>query len=351
MRMGTDCASYTATLKKGVRNVPVSKRIHGEAYNLRTAIRQIIGPALWPARRLIGAICLIYSGGIGDHLLMSTVAHELKRRGQRRVFIVTPYPELFLHNSDIDGATSFGTNLRRLMKLASERTLGPYDFTYLINFDPIADTRDPPPDPILAYLCRLAGVTGSVALRPYIHLSEPEKAYGAPYRGCIAIQSSGLGANALMLNKQWFPERFAQVARHLLGRRPVVQVGSSTDPPVPCTYDLRGNTSLRELAAVLAHCRMFIGLVGMPMHMARAVDCPSVIVYGGRERPDQTGYLCNENLYYSLPCSPCWRDLRCDFGRACLESITARDVIEAAERLVGRPRESLAVESYEIAPS
>ncbi len=318
------------------------------ANNLRSAIRQIIWPAFWPVRRLVGAICLIYSGGIGDHLMMSTVARELKRRGQRRVFIVTPYPELFLHNSDVDGVTSFGTTLNRLMKLSSERTLGPHDFTYLINHDPIADTRDPPPEPVLAYLCRLAGVTGRVAVRPYITLSEAEIACGARYQGCIAIQSSGLGAKVLMLNKQWFPERFAEVAGHLLGHHRVVQVGSPTDPPVYCTYDLRGKISLRELAATLAHCRMFIGLVGMPMHMARAVDCPSVIVYGGRERPDQTGYLCNENLYSPLTCSPCWRDLQCDFGRACLESITAQDVIEAAERLLGRPREGLAVESYEI---
>ncbi len=258
-------------------------------------------------------------------------------------------PELFLHNADIDGVTTYGPIRTRLIRLASERTLGPYDFTYLINFDPIADTRDPPPEPVLAYLCRLAGVTGRVALRPYITLSGPEHAFGAPYRGCIALQSSGLGAKVLLLNKQWFPERFAEVAAHLLQRHPVVQVGSPTDPPVPCTYDLRGRTSVRELAAVLAHCRMFIGLVGMPMHMARAVDCPSVIVYGGRERPDQSGYLCNENLYYPLMCSPCWRDSHCDFGRACLESITARDVISAAERLLERPREGLAVESYEIA--
>ena len=98
---------------------------------------------------------------------------------------------------------------------------------------PIADTRDPPPDPILAYLCRLAGVTGRVALRPYITLSESEHACGAPYRGCIAVQSSGLGAGVLMLNKQWFPERFAEVAAHLLEHHPVVQVGLPDRPPGP----------------------------------------------------------------------------------------------------------------------
>jgi ADP-heptose:LPS heptosyltransferase len=84
------------------------------------------------------------------------------------------------------------------------------------------------------------------------------------------------------------------------------------------------------------------------MHMARAVDCPSVIVYGGRLRPDQIGYSCNENLYNAVACAPCWLDSRCDFGRVCMETIPAAAAIEAAERLVARPRDGLAVDSYEI---
>ena len=84
------------------------------------------------------------------------------------------------------------------------------------------------------------------------------------------------------------------------------------------------------------------------MHMARAVDCPSVIVYGGRLRPDQIGYICNENLYTPMACAPCWREHRCDFDRACMDAITAPDVIAAAGRMLARPRDGLAVESYEI---
>jgi hypothetical protein len=299
-----------------------------------------------PVRRLVGATCLGYHGGIGDHLMLSTLARELKRRGHRRVFIITQYPDLFLGNTDIDGVTPAGSNLSRLyIRLAGDRALWP---TYLLNHDPVADTRDPPPDPALAYLCRVVGITGRVALRPYLTLSEPERAWGAAYRGCIAVQSSGLGAGVRCLNKEWYPERFAEVAAHLIGSHPVVQVGSPDDPPVPHTHDLRGKTSVRQLAAVLANCRMFVGLEGMPMHMARAVDCPSVIVYGGRLRPDQIGYICNENLYTPVACAPCWRFSRCDFGRVCLEMITARDVIAAAERLLARPRDGLAVETYEI---
>jgi ADP-heptose:LPS heptosyltransferase len=93
---------------------------------------------------------------------------------------------------------------------------------------------------------------------------------------------------------------------------------------------------------------MFLGPETMPMHLARAVDCPSVIVYGGRISPEQIGYICNENVYRKMECGPCWREHRCDFDRACLSSIAAPDVIAAAERLLARPRDGLAVESYEI---
>jgi hypothetical protein len=279
-------------------------------------------------------------------MMLTTIARELKRRGCRYLFINSEHPELFLGNRDVDGVAAPGSKRAwAFVKLAGERAMMP---TYQINYNPITGERDPPPEPALAYLCRKAGVTGRIDLRPYITLSDPERDWGAPYRGCIAIQSSGFSKKWLLLNKQWFPERFADVAAHLLRAHPVVQIGSPNDPPVPCTHDLRGQTSLRQLAAVLAHCRMYVGLEGTPMHMARAVDCPSVIVYGGRVRPDQIGYICNENLYNNVECAPCWLDTRCDFGRICMETIPAAAVIEAAERLLARSREDLAVESYEI---
>jgi hypothetical protein len=299
-----------------------------------------------PVRRLIGANCLFYHGGIGDHLLLSTIARELKRRGSRYVFIISDYPDLFLGNRDVDAVTAPDSpRAWAFMKLAGDRTVMP---TYLINYDPATDTRDPPPDPAVAYMCRMAGITGPIAVRPYFTLPEAEREWGAPYRGCIAVQSSGLSAKFPSLNKQWYPERFAEVAAHLIKSHPVVQVGSPDDPPVPHTHDLRGRTSLRQLAALFFHCRMYVGLEGMPMHMARAVDCPSVIVYGGRLRPDQIGYICNENLYNPVACAPCWLDSRCDFGRVCMETISTQAVVEAAERMLARPRDGLAVESYEI---
>jgi ADP-heptose:LPS heptosyltransferase len=297
-------------------------------------------------RRLVDAACLSIFGGIGDHMILTTVARELKRRGQGRIFVISEYPDLFHRNPDVDGVAVPGSRLGRFLeRLAGDRRLRP---TYLIDYDPTTEERVQPPDPILAYMCRMSGITGRVDLRPYVTLSESERAWAAAYRGCVAVQSSGLGARFLMRNKQWPPARMTEVAAHLLRSHPVVQIGSAGDPAVPHTHDLRGKTTLRQLAGLLSQCRMFVGLVGMPMHMARAVDCPSVIVYGGRERPDQTGYICNENVYNAVPCAPCWLDSRCDFDRVCMETLPASAVIAAADRLLARPRDGLAVEAYEI---
>jgi len=72
------------------------------------------------------------------------------------------------------------------------------------------------------------------------------------------------------------------------------------------------------------------------MHLARAVDCRGVIVYGGRENPSVSGYECNENLMGKTPCSPCWQRNRCDYDRECMRIISASQVIDAVLLQLGR---------------
>ena len=127
-----------------------------------------------------------------------------------------------------------------------------------------------------------------------------------------------------------------------------VQVGDPADPPLDGVRDLRGKTSLRQTAAVLQASAVFVGQVGFLMHLARAVDCRSVVVYGGRERPDQTGYVANENLYTPLPCSPCWRENACDFGRECMDRITPDVVVEAVLRQAEKSGQPLPVETHTL---
>jgi ADP-heptose:LPS heptosyltransferase len=139
-----------------------------------------------------------------------------------------------------------------------------------------------------------------------------------------------------MNNKEWYPERFQEVVDQLLGEVSFVQLGSKSDPPIKGALDLRGKTSFRESAAILAASRVFIGIEGFPMHLARAVDCRSVIIYGGREDPQILGYACNENLVGAMPCAPCWQRNRCDYDRECMRMIDAEQVVAAVQKQLAR---------------
>jgi len=178
-------------------------------------------------------------------------------------------------------------------------------------------------------MCRAAAITGEIKLRPYFFVSEAEREQGRVNRRQVIIQSSGIHALLPMKNKEWFQDRFAAVSKAIAGDFHLIQVGSKDDPPIAGAEDFRGRTSITELASLLANAVLFIGLVGFLMHLARAVDCRSVIIYGGRERPWQSGYTCNINLTGDTPCSPCWRWSSCDYDHECMKLISPEAVIEA----------------------
>jgi ADP-heptose:LPS heptosyltransferase len=143
-----------------------------------------------------------------------------------------------------------------------------------------------------------------------------------------------------MLNKEWSPERFQRVVNRLRPVWDLVQIGAPGDPLLAGVIDARG-TGLREAAAVLSRSQVFIGQEGFFMHLARAVECRAVIVFGGRVRPTDTGYSCNENLFSPVPCAPCWQNSRCEHGRRCLDLITVDAVEDAARRALARAEEPL----------
>ena len=93
-----------------------------------------------------------------------------------------------------------------------------------------------------------------------------------------------------------------------------------------------------------------VGTVGFLMHLARAVECPAVIVYGGREAPWQSGYVSNLNIYSAVPCAPCWRWNSCDFDRKCMTDISVSDVVCAIRQMVNSSRGPLPVQTMEIMP-
>lgn len=270
-----------------------------------------------------------FAGGIGDQLLCSAIFRELRRRGGRRLWLMTSAPALFERNNDVDAVLPLDWRVSALLARTGASRYRPA----YTQRNPATDRDDPPsPRHFIAQMCYQSGIRGEVALRPYLSLAAAEQSAGAIGPNQIVIQSSGMAARYPIGNKEWLPERFAEVAATIAPTATLVQLGSAADPLLPGARDLRGQTTLRESAAILSQSRLYIGLAGLLMHLARAVDCRSVVVFGGREDPVISGYSCNENLFTAVPCAPCWLWNRCDFDHRCMTAITAADVLAAVER-------------------
>lgn len=287
------------------------------------------------------AVVAFGAGGLGDSLLCTAVLRALRARGARVLWMLSPHQELFSKNPDVDAVLPCNDELIARLQNSGLNVVRTH-----YNRNHWEEGRDDPPKGhIIEMMCRAAGIhAGEVELRPRLHLTPAEIAAGRLAPRQIAVQTTGRSARFFMRTKEWFPERFVEAARRLPRDCSVVQIGHPDDPAIPGAIDQRGRTSLRRTAAILANADLFIGLVGFPMHLARAVDCPAVIVYGGRELPTQSGYSAFVNLQRSPACSPCWLWHRCDHDMRCMTDITADEVAAAALQQLARPRHPLPID-------
>lgn len=96
--------------------------------------------------------------------------------------------------------------------------------------------------------------------------------------------------------------------------------------------DLVGHSGLGDLAALFARSRLFVGCDTGPMHLAVAMGCPVVALFGPAN-PRRTGPWGNEDFVVSLGlhCGPCRRK-RCRRGdTACMAGITVDRVWETVQ--------------------
>lgn len=284
--------------------------------------------------------CILrFDGGIGDELLCTALIREIQARKRSNIWMYTAYPELFRGNPDISFAPK--KNVRGIRRFMEIFKLEPFALGYAqhVGGRDIAPLRH-----VISILCERQGLSGKIAKRPYLYLSPEEKSFGSFGKRQIAIQTSGLSAKYAAYTKEWFPERFQKIVEQYRDRYTFVQIGSPKDPLLEGVVDMRGKTSIRQTAAILGNSLVFVGLAGFLQHLARSVECRSVIIYGGRELPLQTGYGANENITNTPECSPCWIYGRCEHNIKCMDAISVSHVVEAIERQLARLGTPLSVD-------
>jgi len=159
------------------------------------------------------------------------------------------------------------------------------------------------------------------------------------------------GGNLVAINpmakwktKLWEPDLFAALGNRILREFPcqVVFTGSLDDRPVienissmmkNRPLNLAGKTGLKELACLYGRCRVLVTTDTGPMHMAAAMGC-SVVALFGPTSPLRTGpYGSGHRVVTSgAACSPCLKKT-CDQW-SCMRDITVESVFEAVREVL-----------------
>ena len=258
------------------------------------------------------------SKALGESVLLSLLLPHLRRKNPRhRIVVKTRWGELFENNPHVDWVTNkhFKTTGRFIKP------------KYHINRSSTKSMLEQ----MLAYVEE----TEPSFPRVYLTAREIEEfrsRYPSPYIAVAPTGKTSFCAN----RKEWGVENFQRV-RDLLGGLSFVQIGIPADRLLEEVIDARG-LSAREAAIVIKNSIFFLGLEGGLMHLARAVDTPSVIIYGGYIHPDTVRYEGNLVFYSPVDCSPCYdSDRRQDTCESmkCMKMIGPETVYEGIMKRYG----------------
>lgn len=147
--------------------------------------------------------------------------------------------------------------------------------------------------------------------------------------------------------KKWFPERFAEVAE-TLGKKfsariiimggkgdaeaaREVQKSASTD-----IMNLAGKTNMHDAIYLISQCCLFISNDSGLMHVAGALNIPTVAVFGSTN-PVTTAPAGEKSVIvrHDVSCSPCLKKT-CPSDFRCMRLVSVEDVLRAAQNLLER---------------
>lgn len=173
---------------------------------------------------------------------------------------------------------------------------------------------------------------------------------------------------AVILGSSWpsriyFPESIVAVIRRLatpvdgttamfpilLGARDESTLARQVVEQLPdvTVLNLAGRTTLRDLAPIFMQCAAAFGPDCGPMHIAAAVGCPIVSLWGSTapERSAPWGFA-QFALKGEIPCHPCY--LReCPIGRECMRRIAPGEVAATVRKALAAAPEHIAQGSDE----
>ena len=120
-------------------------------------------------------------------------------------------------------------------------------------------------------------------------------------------------------NRLYFFDRWQEVINKISSRISIIQIGDGEGESLGNVINYNGKLSFRETAWVVSKAKLFVGTIGGLMHLARAVNTKSLILYSGTENVNMVGYKENLNMINEVECSPCGLKVECPYNRKCMD--------------------------------
>lgn len=265
---------------------------------------------------------------LGDVLMCTPVLRELKRRNpQRRIRFYTDYGPLVRGLPYIDEVLPWDQKPPKAIYMTYEHAVPPEVHISRILGDRLGlNVIDTHPD------CIVRNDLVDAFRRSLAHLPVPR---------IVFLRR----ASAWTPNKNWPDPNWVTLITSLARNATVIEIGQKEAAAGSISgsnyVDMRDQTSLEELVALIAAADLYVGPVSGPMHIAIAVGTPSVTICGGYEDPRGLTHLpgvkSTTNVFLSsdLPCSPCWLREPCPIGLKCLTSISPAQVEQAIASVLG----------------
>jgi len=268
---------------------------------------------------------MIRGGAIGDFILTLPVLEAIRRNDDAAEVEVLGYPaiaEMVVGRRLADAARRVdGVEWAALFSASGE--LAETEREYIAGFDRVvcvwpdsdnvirenlaragardvvhADPIPPQGDAIhaarfVARQCERAGLRVET-IEPRLYPSERDRWWTERFMRVTCAGERpllGMHVGSGSPKKNWPAERFAEVARQWVARRPghvLLVAGPADDPPLeklaaPIAHDavfLLRNEALPRVAAALERCEAFVGNDSGIAHMAAAVRTPTVVLFG-----------------------------------------------------------------------
>ena len=318
---------------------------------------------------------------LGDCVMSMPAIRRFKRRNsgvRLEVMTKAPWADLWRMNPDVDGLQIFASTVPGTMRAAMALRKSGYDRACVL-----------PNSFRSAFIPCLAGIPERIGFRGRLRQAmltrvvvpptaaalrhqmwEAMAILGAPHDGADDLEPPYLNVEpgeraecgsqfsvspaerwiaffpgaARGLSKRWPAEHFITVGRALMQSDScrILVLGSVAEQSLCAVVadgigagarNLAGQTSLRQLAALLALCRVCVANDCGGMHLAAAVNTPVVAVYGITD-PEKTGPLGRAHRVVAQPGLPRRRDIRplSATARRALHAVHPEQVCTAARR-------------------